>query len=160
MSGEYDDTNEGDGIASLRKQYEATRKQNEELAKELAAFRNEKRQATVAEVLKAKGLPEKAASLYSGDDVSPDAVGKWVSDYADVFGIKQEGGAAQAADPNAANAERVSAASFGSPGTEQFTPGQPVGDPVELLHLMNTLPYEKLVELNLQPKPNRLYGRG
>ena len=153
-------TDEGEGIASLRKQYEATRKQNEELAKELAAFRNEKRQATVAEVLKAKGLPEKAASLYSGDDVSPDAVGKWVSDYADVFGIKQEGGAAQAADPNAANAERVSAASFGAPGTEQFTPGQPVGDPVELLHLMNTLPYEKLVELNLQPKPNRLYGRG
>jgi glutamyl/glutaminyl-tRNA synthetase len=153
-------TDEGDGIASLRKQYEATRKQNEELAKELAAFRNEKRQATISEVLKAKGLPEKAATLYSGEDFSPDAVDKWVSEYADVFGIKQEGTTAQAVDPNAANAARVSAASHGSPGTEQFTPGQPVGDPVELLHLMNTMPYEKLVELNLLPKPNKLYGRG
>jgi hypothetical protein len=151
---------EGEGIASLRKQYEATRKQNEDLAKELATFRNEKRQATITEVLKAKGLPEKAASLYSGDDVSEDAVVKWVSEYADVFGIKQEGTTAQAADPNAANAARVSAASFGAPGTEQFTPGQPVGDPVELLHLMNTLPYEKLVELGLQPPLNKLYGRG
>lgn len=161
MSDENTNPGEGEGIASLRKQYETTAAENKRLAERLATFEAKDRQVTVAGVLKAKGLPEKAASLYTGDDVSEDAVGKWVEQYGDVFGIKaQEGDGQQVVDPNAAAAARVAAASFGAAGTEQFTPGQPVGDPEELLQLMNTLPFEKLVELKLLPDPQGgLYGR-
>lgn len=153
------DTNEGNGIADLRKQYETLAKQNKTLLDEVSTYRAEKRQATVAEVLKAKGLPAKAASLYSDEDVSEDAVNKWAEQYAEVFGVKQA--ADEAANKNAQDAKRVSDASHGQPveGVNPFTPGMVIGDPVEMEHAIRTLPYEELVRLGYMPKPgNSMYN--
>jgi hypothetical protein len=152
-------SDEGEGIKDLRKQYAEQKKANEQLATELAAFRAEKRTATVAEVLKAKGLPAKAASLYTGDDASEDAVGKWVESYADVFGVTPQ---ASVNDENAAAAQRVSDASFGSgEGINSNGPsGQRVlGDPAEIERAIKSLPYDKLVELGYMPATGQLYNR-
>lgn len=151
MSDEIDtpENSDSNGIANLRKQYEEQKKQNDQLLAELNSFRSEKRQATVAEVLKAKGVPAAAARLYQGDDVSEDAVGKWLEENADVFGAPS-----RQVDPNEAAAARVAAASFGNTaGVQQDpAPGQVLGDPEQILHAINTLPYEELQKLGLMPK--------
>ena len=141
--------NDSNGIANLRKQYEETQKALKEAQSELGQYRAEKRKASVAEVLKAKGLPERAASLYSGEDTSEDAVGKWVEEYADVFGVKQE------EDPNAQAAERLAAASTGNSASIQNAGKQVLGDPEAILHAIQTLPYDELVKLGYMPERTR-----
>jgi hypothetical protein len=154
MSDEDDTTEEGEGVASLRKQYAALKKQLDERDTELGTLRAEKRKSTVAGILKAKGVPEAAASLYNGEDVSDDAVGKWLENYADVFGVKQEA----APDANSQNAQRVSDASFGnSDDTGIGATGQMLGDPAELERLMRSLPYEELQKRGLVPASGGLY---
>lgn len=160
MSDEFDfDDEQGEGIKNLRKQYDAMKKQNDELAKQLSAFQSEKRQATVAEILKAKGVPTSAAKLYTGDDASEDAVGKWIEDFADVFHVQTEGKAGEN-DANANSVQRISAASFGqntdAPGS---TDGQPImGDPVELLNYVRNAPMEELQRIGYMPKPGELFS--
>lgn len=150
---------EGDGIKSLRKQYDAIKKQNDELAAELATFRSEKRVATVAETLKAKGIPETAASLYSGDDTSPEAVGKWVEQYADLFGGAKPPAENGQPDPNAQAAARVSQASFGHPEAPAPQQGGRIyGDPEEIRRALENLPYPELVKQGLMPPPGGLYN--
>lgn len=151
MSEENESSNEGEGIKNLRSQYETLKSQNEQLLSELGTFKAAQRTTTVAGVLKAKGLDDakaaKAAALYSGDDASEDAVGKWLDNYADVFGV-----AAPAAQND--NVERVSAASFGTTDTNQNGPtGRVLGAPDEIARALSTLPMEELVKLGYMPKP-------
>jgi hypothetical protein len=154
------DGNEGEGIKNLRKEFNALKKQLEEKDTELAGYRQEKRSSSVAAVLKAKGLSEKAASLYTGEDVSEDAVGKWLESYADVFGVNTPAPASQP-DANALAAQRAAEASFES--LEFGTPpaNSPVhGDLDELTRAMRSLPYEELVKRGLLPDPNNgLFSR-
>lgn len=151
------DGNEGEGIKSLRREYNALKKQLDEQNTELASYRQEKRSTSVAGVLKAKGLPEKAASLYTGEDVSEDAVGKWVENYADVFGIRSN---STENDANAAAAQRASDASFGNLDTNAGpgNNGQVVGDLDELERAMRTLPYEELVKRGMLPASGTLFN--
>lgn len=155
---ETHENSDSNGIANLRKQYEEQKKQNDALLAELNSFRSEKRQATVAEVLKAKGVSPAAAKLYSGEDVSEDAVGKWLEENADVFGAPSK-----QIDPNEADAARVAAASFGNTaGVQQDpAPGQVLGDPEQILHAIKTLPYEDLQKLGIMPQDKgQLFNSG
>ena len=159
MSDELDgtDENSGDseGIKSLRKQYEQTAKELKAAQERLAEIDKRERQTSVAELLKAKGVSPSAAKFYNGDDVSEDAVGKWIEDHADVFGLnKQE---AQQVDPNEEAARRVSEASYGTTPTHPTPMGQ-VADPIEALRQMQSLPYEELVKLGRVPDPSTLWG--
>lgn len=153
MSEENDDAQngEGEGIKSLRKEFEALKKQLSAVQEENAGLKAEKRSRSVSEVLKAKGLPEKAASLYSGDDASEEAVGKWIEEFGDVFGLKPN---EQAPNPQEQQIQRVQEAAFGQPNfTTDTVPanGQLIGDPVELLAQMKSLSYEQAVEQGLLP---------
>lgn len=145
-----DETNpdEGEGIKSLRKQYDAMKKEKDEMAERLSKFEAAHRTATVAETLKAKGIPETAASLYSGDDTSPEAVSKWVEQYADLFGGAKAPAENSPPDPNAQAAARVSQASFGHP--EAPSPqgnGQVLGDPAEIRRgIESAASYDDLVK--------------
>lgn len=158
MSDENDDTTanggEGSGIANLRKEFENLKKQLRERDEELNGLRAEKRTRSVADVLKAKGVDEtkaaKAASLYNGADASEEAVGKWLEDFGDVFGLNQQ--AQQQDAQQQAEIQRVQQAAFGT----QPSIGQPpanafVVDPVEALAAMQSLPYEQLVQQGYLP---------
>lgn len=159
MSDDNENSTDSEGIRNLRKQYEDQAKELKALRESLAGYQKAERQTTVASILKAKGLPEKAASLYSGEDVSEDAVGKWAENYADIFGAQpastQSG---TPADPNAAAAARMAAATQSSPSTQSIAPdGYVVGDPNEMLHAIKTLPYEELVKLGYMPKQGGIF---
>lgn len=152
---------EGDGIKNLRKQYDAMKKQNDELLSELGTFRAERRASQVAEVLKAKGVPAEAASLYSGEDTSEAAVVKWVEQHASVFGgVKQEADQADVPDANAEAARRVAGNSFGAvEGSSVPTAGAPIlGDPDEMERFMRTAPIEELQKRGLFPANGTLFN--
>lgn len=152
MSDENEFENDGEGIENLRKLYKELKKANAEQAAQLAEFNASKRTASVAEILKAKGVPASAASLYNSDEVSEDAVGKWLDQYKDVFGV---GGAV---DENAEAADRVNGASYGEADFIQNSPERVVGSPEDIARaLANASSYEDLVKsLNFpaQPKLN------
>lgn len=150
MSDEFDDTQESEGIKSLRKAHDALKKQNDELLGELNKFRADQRKQSVAGILKAKGLPEKAASLYSGDDASEEAVGKWIEEFGDVFGLKQQ---SQDNDQQQ-QVQRVQQATFDAPTPElNATPanGPLVVDPIEALEQLKSMSYEQAVQAGYIP---------
>lgn len=154
MSDENDDAqNDSDGIKNLRKQYESQAKENGELRKQLEGFLAKERTTSVAGVLKAKGLSEKAAKFYTGEDVSEEAVGKWLEENAEVFGVKQEQNQNPGSDPNALAAQRLSQAAGGAQDPITNAPGnqQIIGDPAEIERLIRTAPYEELVKLGYMP---------
>lgn len=82
------DADSGDGIKSLRKAYNTLKQQLADAQSEVQTFRAEKRSASVASVLKSKGLPEGAAALFAGDDVSEEKVSEWADGLAAMFGIQ------------------------------------------------------------------------
>lgn len=156
MSEELDtENNEGEGIKNLRKQYEATQKELAEARKALDEFNTAKRRETVAGLLKAKGVSPSAASFYSGEDVSEDAVGKWLEDHADVFNYKAD---TTEEDANTLAASRVNAASSGRVEDVVSTTAGRVIDPVEALRLFESLPKEELVKRGLVLDESQLWG--
>jgi hypothetical protein len=143
-----DNDPEGEGVKNLRKQYDALKREQAAEREELNKLRAEKRSVSVAEILKAKNIPASAAKLYTGEDTSPDAVGKWLEDFADVFNIKA---ADTATDANAEAAKRVSDASYGSEQSTQKLSEGVVGDLDEIQRLIDTQPYDELVKMGLMP---------
>jgi hypothetical protein len=146
------DIEDSAGIANLRKEFEARAKQLEALQAELNGYKAKERVGTVESVLKAKGLEDRAtavAKLYRDEDVSEDAVGKWLEENATAFGVTQQ---SNQPDPNADAAARLAAASYGQPATTPIQGQQlPLGNPEELAHLIKTQPFEELVKLGLMP---------
>lgn len=159
MSDDNEFNEGGTGIADLRKHYENLKKELDAERAELQTFRQRDRQQTVAELLKAKGVPEGAAKFYSGDDVSEDAVGKWAEENATLFG----GQPAQTAqtDANTQSAQRIASATYGSVSAPApDASGRVLGDPEAIQHAIDTLPYDELVKLGYMPKiDGRLYRR-
>lgn len=159
MSDDLDFTDEGEGIKNLRKQYETEKKQRAELEARLAAFEAKERAAQAVDIFKSKGLDDAkakaAAKLYNGDDVSEDAVGKWLADFADLFPTADS----SADDQNAQQAARVNAASFGTLAhdTQDGKTNLPLGDPSELHRLIQTLPRQELEKMGIIPA-DPLYG--
>lgn len=147
------DTNDSEGIKNLRKQFDELSKQNKQLLDELTGYRTADRNKAVGDILKAKGVSEKLAGLYSGDDTSEGAVAKWLEDY----GL--QGSASQQNDPNIEAAHRVAEATYGSDySVETPQQGVFVGNPDEIRTLLNTLPQEELVKRGFIPDPKSLLG--
>src|SRR3954464_4280343 len=88
----------------LREWAEKQAADNKALSDKLAKIEAAQRKTSIAEALKAKGLPEKVAAFYPQDaDASEEAVAKWVQEYADVFGAaapKTESEVPEVADHN------------------------------------------------------------
>jgi len=152
-----EENSDSKGIASLRKEFEKLQKQLAERDAEVTTLRTEKRQGSVVDALKAKGLSEdkaaKTAKFYSGDDASEEAVGKWLTENADVFGVTSEQQAPPPGDPNAANAQPVTQAAFGAtPQTNAPPNSQVIGDPAEFQRLYETATMEQLQAQGLMPK--------
>ena len=141
--------NEGEGIANLRKQYEELVKEVKGLKAENSQYKTKERASTVAEILKAKGVPASAAKLYSDEDTSEDAVSKWLEDYADVFHLSSS----KEDDSNSQAVRVVSNASHANRETQAFdNAGQVIGNPDELLQLIQNSSYDDLVKQGLMPK--------
>jgi hypothetical protein len=155
---------EGDGIRNLRKQYDELKKKFDERDAALEKYRTAERATQVAELLKAKGVPEGAASLYTGEDTSEAAVTKWLEQYAGVFGVKQEqqanAGAQPVADPNADAARRIAGNAYGNlEGLSAPPTGEPIlGDPAEMERFMRTAPIEALQKAGLYPASGTLFN--
>jgi len=81
MSDDEDLDNDSEGIKNLRKQFAELKKERTAEQEELSKFRLGARTTSVSTILKAKGIPESAAKLYTGEDTSEDAVGKWLEEY-------------------------------------------------------------------------------
>lgn len=168
MSEEHGTENDSEGIKNLRKQFEKLQEQLAERDAQLATFQAKERESSVAAVLKAKGLSEKVAKFYTGDDASEEAVGKWLEENADIFGVKQGTTATTPvtpSDPNAANVQRLSDAAFGNNAPIVTTPsGQPVGDPAEIQRLyeggasIEQLQAMGLLPSNLNPTQSAMDG--
>lgn len=79
-------------LKDLRKQLKAQSQKNKELEEKLAEQTTRTRSMTLAELLKTAGVPEKVASLVPGNvEPTAEAVGEWLKEYGDVFGVTQGG---------------------------------------------------------------------
>lgn len=157
MSEAYDDdvtdeAPESNALKQARAADKAKAKRIQELEAKLAEFTAKERASSLNAILKAKGVSEKAASLYTSEDVSEDAVSKWIEAHAEV--LKP---AASAPDPNAQAAARVTAASHGAVNDPvgETSSGMAMGDPDEIMRLLDSASsYEDLVKAGLMPDVN------
>lgn len=96
---EYDDGAQGnDLVKSLRKKISEDAKALKEMEKEFTLLRARERTRTVSDVLSTKGVSPKVAKLVPESiDPTEEAVSKWLSEFGDVFGVKD-------ADTNAGKA--------------------------------------------------------
>lgn len=76
--------NVADGPKALREAYEAMKKQNDELSKQLTSFLEEQRAAKMATVFESLGVPQ-AATVYDGP-ADPEKAKAWVESMRGVFG--------------------------------------------------------------------------
>lgn len=159
MSEENEDS---EGIAGLRKQYEETKKALAEAQKTLTDLQTEKRTQSLAELFKAKGLPESAAKHFTGE-VSEDAVVSFATD----LGLLQAAPQTDqpvVLDANAEAAKRLAENAGGSQslGVSRGEGGRVLGDPDAILRVLQNAPktkegYQQLVDAGLMPAdPNRI----
>jgi hypothetical protein len=72
----------------MRAQLEAALRENKELKQKLTTVEADLRREAVARVISAKGLKPKVAKLIPADvDPTDDAIGKWLEEWGDVFGV-------------------------------------------------------------------------
>lgn len=108
-------------IRQLREHSKNLEKQVKALMEERDQLRGKQREQTLAEALKSRNLPEKVAKLVPEDIGSdPEAVNKWLADYADVFGA-------------------APAASEGGESSDDATPQGVSGEDVQQLQAMNDM---------------------
>jgi len=92
-----DQDNDSQLVKDLRKQLRDKAKALNELQTKVENFETQSRASSIADVLKAKGLPEKVARLLPKDvEATEEGVGKWLEEYGDVFGVAPAEQAAQA----------------------------------------------------------------
>lgn len=89
---EDDDTTEdapreSNALREARNAYKAMKKQNKELAEQLASFQKSQREQSVRDVLNAKGLNAKIARLVPDSATSVEDVEAWLDENADLFGV-------------------------------------------------------------------------
>ena len=111
-----DDTTETNGIKALRTEFKKLQKQLAEVQSERDALKGAQRQATVKSLVEAKGLNPKIASLIPADVQGEEAVGKWIDDWADVFGAApaDSGQPAGMSAEDVAASQRIAAAGQGA----------------------------------------------
>lgn len=78
-------------VKDLRNQLKAKAKAEKELTERLNSLQKQVREKSIGDVLKTSGVNEKVARLIPGDiEPTYEAVGAWLEEYKDVFGIRQE----------------------------------------------------------------------
>lgn len=140
------DGDDGDGsklVKDLRRQLKEANKRAAEADAVVAEANKVKRSQSVAEALRAKGVRPELAKFYTNEDASADAVGAWVTENAELFGIDTDSGAD---DETVAAADAVSRASASAP------PQNP-GSAESMLHDLRTLSRAELVAKGYLP-PN------
>lgn len=121
----------GNDVPDLRKAHRALKKQYNELKAQFETVNKQAREASLKDILAAKGLNPKVAALVPKD---VDDVEEWIENYADVFGGSQPTEAPSApaqeepVDPNFEALQRISSAQ---------TQGAPMtGDSAQLASLI------------------------
>jgi len=110
---DIEETQDANGPANLRKALKRAEKEKKELAEQLAAIQSDLRSRSVKEVLAQKGVPDKVAKFVPGDVSTPEQIDAWLSENADIFGIKPAEETAQASQEQQANVasyQRINAA--------------------------------------------------
>lgn len=83
-------SNANDALKKVRRAERAKDKQLKELQAELESLRKFQREATISKVLSEKNINPKIAAFIPGDlEVSTEAIGSWLEQYGDVFGVQQ-----------------------------------------------------------------------
>lgn len=86
-----DDRNDSTAMRELRKADRAKAKRIAELEGQLAERSKADRDRAMQEVLQTRNLNPKIAGLIPSDvEPSTEAIGKWLDDYGDVFGVPQQ----------------------------------------------------------------------
>lgn len=70
----------------LRKVIRDAKNEAKQAREEVETLRGQVRERAVADVLKARGVPEKVAKLIPGAVTSPEAIENWLTEFGDVFG--------------------------------------------------------------------------
>lgn len=114
---DFPDDTDVDKPSGLRAQLEAALARAKAAETENATLKQQVGQVTVDSTFTKLGVPEKVRSLYNGEP-TPEAIGKWVEDYKDVFGFETS---TDEVDPETAekadDLKRVQAASNAATGT-------------------------------------------
>lgn len=109
-----------DGPKALRDALDKEKARSKELAEKLAKVESGLAKRTIADVLSSKGANPKLARHVArdleGDEITPEAVGKWLEEEGEIFGFKpqeeDDGGASEAHDT-----QRAARAASGSAPT-------------------------------------------
>ncbi len=113
MSDDFDDDLDGsDLLKDLRKQLSQKDKELKEFKANFETLAKRDRERTLADTFKAKNVSEKVAKFYPSDrDASEDNIAAWLTENADVFGIKLDAPPAGEADapPVPAGVQRMQA---------------------------------------------------
>lgn len=106
---DFQDAQDDNGPAELRKALKKEKTEKETLAQELAALRAESRARSVKDVLDTKGVPTKVAKFIPADITTPDQIESWLNENADVFGfsVEESGGDDEKRTESAAKFKRI-----------------------------------------------------
>ena len=88
MSNEWDDDEQTDGPADLRKALKAQQKANAEMADRLSKAEATARNAVVKDVLTSKKVDPRIAKFIPADVGDEAGVASWLDENADLFGVK------------------------------------------------------------------------
>lgn len=87
LFGPEDDDEPANGPKALRNAFKKLQKELADTKAMLTAVTAEKQKSTLADLVKAKGLPEKVAALYTGEPTE-EGLSAWLGEYGDVLGVK------------------------------------------------------------------------
>lgn len=96
-AGQWDDdddllNDEGDqsqAMKNLRDAYKALKRENQTLKTQVEESSKATRKSTLTQLLKARELPDKIAAFIPSEvEATEEAVGKWLEEYGDVFGVQ------------------------------------------------------------------------
>jgi len=123
---------DANGPANLRKALRRAEKEKKELTEQLASIQQDLRSRSVKEVLASKGVPDKVAKFIPGDVSTPEQVESWLTENADVFGIKlaeETAPSEEVPNTNAMQVQRINAVTHNAntPSRDQDTAAKLAG---------------------------------
>lgn len=126
------EVNESNLVKDLRKQLREAHKERDELATQVASLSTQTRAAQLKEVFESKKLSPKLAKFFPADgEVTPEAVDAWVTENADVFGIKAQ----DAEEAEQESAETAAEAAVYQRMTQTSGASSNTGDPAKFQDL-------------------------
>ena len=133
------DSGDGDGPKALRDLNKKLAKERDEMRTELDQLRAGVKRQALSETFNQRGINPKVTKFYDSDDTSPEAVDKWITENADVFGFDVESEASEEQTEAKTAQQRIQKVSAGGeePGARLIATGDPkVGNAEELLALL------------------------